>query len=122
MATGKYDQAPKLVNKGKPKSEKNYILINIDLFKSINEKIDTKHGLSRSLLFLLIGTADGFGLSEKFMTDNLGCTKQGYLKARKHLHELKLITDDKDNGTITVNYNEILGITEITSKKRRGYF
>lgn len=117
MATGKYDQAPKLINKGKPESNGNFILINMELFKNINQKIDTKHGLARSLLILLIGTADGFGLSEKFMTDNLVCTKQGYLKARKYLNDIGMIIDDQEKRTITIDYNAILGITEITPKE-----
>lgn len=117
MATGKYEQAPVIYNDNKPKADGNFILISTDLYKAINNKIDGRNGIARSLMYLLIGTATGFRLSTKYVEDTLGCSKSVYINARKHLKDLGFI-DYIQGVSITINYDVIMGISEITPKNK----
>lgn len=117
---GRYDQAPKLINKNKPKSKGNFMQMGMEVFKSINEKIDARHAVARSLLILLIGTADGFGLSQKFILENLGCSEKRYYTARQYLESLGLITVNKEENIITINYNVLMDRHEVLPENKMG--
>lgn len=117
---GRYDQAPRLINKDKPNKNGNFMKIGMEVFKNINEKIDARHAVARSLLILLIGTADGFGLSQKFVLDNLGCSEKRYYTARQYLESLGLITINKADNTIKVNYDVLMGRQEVTPNNEMG--
>lgn len=117
MAAEFYNQAPELLNKDKPKSEGNFMQLNMDIFKNINKKVDARHSVARSLLILMVGTADGFRLSQKFALDNLGCSEKRYYEARKYLSELGLITYDKEKNTIKLNYDVLMDRREDSPKE-----
>lgn len=114
----KYEQAPIIYNDNKPKADGNFILISTDLYKAINNKIDGKHGIARSLMYLLIGTATGFRLSTKYVEETLGCSKSVYVNARKHLKDLGFI-DYIQGVSISIKYDVIMGISENTPKKEK---
>ena len=102
---GRYDQAPKLVNK-KPKLDGNTIMISNEMYSAIFNAVGRKYQAG-ALMVWLIGQADGFGVALKTVSDALGMDKNGYYKSRAALEELGFITADGDN--ITIHYNKILG-------------
>lgn len=102
---GRYDQAPKLVNK-KPKLDGNTIMISNEMYSAIFNAVGRKYQAG-ALMVWLIGQADGFGIALKTVSDALGMDKNGYYKSRAALEELGFITVDGDN--ITIHYNKILG-------------
>ena len=111
-----FRQAPRNTNK-KPDCGGNFMKISIELFQKINEKIPAKSGAARSLMYLLIGTADGFRLSEKYVMDKLGIIKSTYTGARQYLESIKFITRNKETNEIIINYDVIMGNTEYTPSK-----
>ena len=111
---GRYDQAPKLVNK-KPKLDGNTIMISNEMYSAIFNAVGRKYQAG-ALLVWLIGQADGFGIALKTVSDALGMDKNGYYKSRAALEELGFITVDGDN--ITIHYNKILGNEKDDSKNR----
>lgn len=102
---GRYDQAPKLVNK-KPKMDNNIIMISNEMYSAIFNAVGRKYQAG-ALMVWLIGQADGFGVALKTVSDALGMDKNGYYKSRAALEELGFITVDGDS--ITIHYNKILG-------------
>ena len=102
---GRYDQAPKLVNK-KPKLDGNTIMISNEMYSAIFNAVGRKYQAG-ALMVWLIGQADGFGVALKTVSDALGMDKNGYYKSRAALEELGFITTDGDS--ITIHYNKILG-------------
>ena len=102
---GRYDQAPKLVNK-KPKLDGNTIMISNEMYSAIFNAVGRKYQAG-ALMVWLIGQADGFGVALKTVSDALGMDKNGYYKSRAALEELGFITANGDN--ITIHYNKILG-------------
>lgn len=56
------------------------------------------------LMMVLIGTDEGFRISEKWILARTGMTKSVYIKVRKGLSEMKWIDYDSINHTITINY------------------
>lgn len=102
---GRYDQAPKLVNK-KPKLNGNTIMISNDAFISIMNKKDItpKQAL---LLIWLVGQADGFGIAKETATKAMGLKEhQGYYKLRRGLEKAGYL--DVTDTSITINYDKIL--------------
>lgn len=102
---GRYDQAPKLVNK-KPKLDGNTIMISNDAFISIMSKKDItpKQAL---LLIWLVGQADGFGIAKETATKAMGLKEhQGYYKLRRGLEKAGYL--DVTDTSITINYDKIL--------------
>lgn len=111
---GRYDQAPKLVNK-KPKMDNNIIMISNEMYSAIFNAVGRKYQAG-ALMVWLIGQADGFGIALKTVSDALGMDKNGYYKSRAALEELGFITADGDS--ITIHYNKILGNEKDDSKNR----
>ena len=66
-----------------------------------------KHGNLLKLMWILLGTQEGFGLSEKFITDRTGMTQQRYSEARRMLHEVGWIIYSKERHTITLRYQTL---------------
>ena len=102
---GRYDQAPKLVNK-KPKLNGNTIMISNDVFISIMNKKDItpKQAL---LLIWLVGQADGFGVAKETATKAMGLKEhQGYYKLRRGLEKAGYL--DVTDTSIIINYDKIL--------------
>ena len=102
---GRYDQAPKLVNK-KPRLNGNTIMISNNAFISIMSKKDItpKQAL---LLIWLVGQADGFGVAKETATRAMGLKEhQGYYKLRRGLEKAGYL--DVTDSSITINYDKIL--------------
>ena len=112
---GRYDQAPRLVNK-KPKMDNNIIMISNEMYSAIFNAVGRKYQAG-ALMVWLIGQADGFGVALETVKNALGMDKNGYYKSRSALEELGFITV-VDGGNITINYNKILGNEKDDSKNR----
>lgn len=113
MSDNKYSpQAPILLS-DVPKStynEGNYYQISPLMFQKINEKIDGKSGnVKIVLLYLIFQQQNGnFKIVTETICRACGLKQQRYSEARKTLHEMGLITYDKDAKTITINYKNIM--------------
>ena len=59
------------------------------------------------LMVLLLGTKEGFALSEEFVLQKLRISQQAYLKARKALIEKSWLTLEKNPHKLIVNINQI---------------
>lgn len=113
---GRYDQAPKLVNK-KPKMDNNIIMVSNEIYSAIFNAVGRKY-LAGALLVWFIGQADGFGIAQQTAMNALGISrKQSYYDARDFLEELGFITVI-DGISITIHYDKILGYEKRDSKNR----
>jgi len=113
---GRYDQAPKLVNK-KPKLDGNTIMVSNEIYSAIFNAVGRKY-LAGALLVWFIGQADGFGIAQQTAMNALGISrKQSYYDARDFLEELGFITV-VDGISITIHYDKILGNEKRDSKNR----
>ena len=113
---GRYDQAPKLVNK-KPKLDGNTIMISNEMYSAIFNAVGRKYQAG-ALLVWLIGQADGFGVAQQTVMNTLGMSrKQSYYDARDFLEELGFITV-VDGMTITIHYDKILSHEKRDPKNR----
>lgn len=112
---GRYDQAPRLINK-KPKMDSNIIMISNEMYTAIFNAVGRKYQAG-ALMVWLIGQADGFGIALETVKSALGMDKNGYYKSRSALEELGFIMVI-DGGSITINYNKILGNEKDDSKNR----
>ena len=113
---GRYDQAPKLVNK-KPKMDNNIIMISNEMYSAIFNAVGRKY-LAGALLVWFIGQADGFGIAQQTVMNSLGISrKQSYYDARDFLEELGFITVI-DGISITIHYDKILGYENRDPKNR----
>ena len=109
---GRYDQAPKLVNK-KPKMDSNIIMITNEMYSNIFNAVG-KAKTAGIVLVWLIGQADGFGIAQKTVLDAVGISKDTYYGARKTLADLGFLTEE--NHTLIIHYDKILGSDHPTSK------
>ena len=109
---GRYDQAPKLVNK-KPKMDNNIIMITNEMYSNIFNAVG-KAKTAGIVLVWLIGQADGFGIAQKTVLDAVGISKDTYYGARKTLADLGFLTEE--NHTLVIHYDKILGSDHPTSK------
>lgn len=113
---GRYDQAPKLVNK-KPKLDGNTIMISNEIYSAIFNAVGRKY-LAGALLVWFIGQADGFGIAQQTAMNALGISrKQSYYDARDFLEELGFITVI-DGVSIIIHYDKILGNEKRDPKNR----
>ena len=109
---GRYDQAPKLINK-KPKMDNNIIMITNEMYSNIFNAVG-KAKTAGIVLVWLIGQADGFGIAQKTVLDAIGISKDTYYGARKTLADLGFLTEE--NHTLIIHYDKILGSDHPTSK------
>lgn len=109
---GRYDQAPKLVNK-KPKMDNNIIMITNEMYSNIFNAVG-KAKTAGIILVWLIGQADGFGIAQKTVLDAIGISKDTYYGARKTLVDLGFLTEE--DHTLVIHYDKILGSDHPTSK------
>lgn len=94
----------------------------VPIMDYINETLDGKNGLLLKIMMVLIGTDEGFGISEKWICDRIGLNgrekARSYYKARDDLHNMRWIYYDKEEKTITLNY-DLLWDEAFTEKERR---
>ena len=113
-----FRQAPRNTNK-KPDCGGNFMKIGVELFQKINEKVDVKHSVARSLMYLMVGTADGFKLSQKFVLEKINCSEKAYYQAREYLEKLGLITYDKEKNELIINYVNIMGSIQVSASEEK---
>lgn len=106
-----FRQAPELKFTGQ-KPEGQYYAIPQDLADIIFNKLGNSSAQLR-IMIVLIGTKEGFKISEKWILDRTGLLHASYITARKALVKRGWLTHDESEG-ITVNFNAIL------SEKNRG--
>lgn len=127
---GNLNQAPKLIHMGEKElvidgKREGFIGIPNSLFRFIcNELGDSS--LRLRLMFLLIGTSPGWGVSNKWIEDTIGVQKSSYNSARKYLAEEKKWLKIEE-GQLIVDFDKIRedmekdkkqGIDEISPKNR----
>lgn len=100
-----FRQAPELKFTGK-KPEGQYYAIPQDLADIIFNKLGNSSAQLR-IMIVLIGTKEGFKISEKWILDRTGLLHASYITARKALVKRGWLTHDESEG-ITVNFNTIL--------------
>lgn len=112
---GRFNQAPRLVNK-KPKMDNNIIMLTNDMYYGIMKQIGSKYRAGHVLIWL-IGQADGFGVAEKTVMNAIGISSSAYHSDIRFLADLGLITYIQGKS-ITINYDKILGDRFEQSKNR----
>lgn len=94
----------------------------IPIMTYICETLDGKNGLMLKIMIVLIGTDEGFGLSEKFICEKIGIDghdkARSYYRARDELNNMNWIWYDKKDKTITLNY-DFLWDEAFTEKEHR---
>lgn len=63
------------------------------------------------IMMVLVGTKEGFGVSEKWIRDRTGISHESYNRARKELVKRNWLSHVKETS-ITVNYDEIYNSIE----------
>ena len=112
---GRYDQAPRLVNK-KPKLDGNIIMFTNEMYCNIMKQIGSKYRAGHVLIWLM-GQADGFGIAEKTVANAIGISTSAYHQDIRFLNDLGLITHVSGKNII-INYDRILGDQFEQSKNR----
>ena len=89
-----------------------------ELTSYILNTLSGKHGNLIKLMWVLLGTAPGFRISEKWILEKTGMTQQRYSEARTTLDYMGWITYNKKHHTITVNYRYMWKEAEKEKKNR----
>lgn len=97
-------QAPKLYHNG-AKNNKQFYQIPQDLADVIFQKLGNSSAQLR-IMMVLIGTKEGFGISDKWICERTGLQHASYITARKALVKRGWITHEASKG-ITINYSAI---------------
>lgn len=100
-----FKQAPELKFSGK-KPEGQYYTIPQNLADIIFNKLGNSSAQLR-IMIVLIGTKQGFKISEKWILDRTGLLHASYIKARQELVKRGWLSHNEAEG-ITVNFNAIL--------------
>lgn len=100
-----FKQAPELKFSGK-KPEGQYYTIPQNLADIIFNKLGNSSAQLR-IMMVLIGTKEGFKISEKWILDRTGLLHASYIKARQELVKRGWLSHSEAEG-ITVNFNAIL--------------
>ena len=69
-------------------------------------------GNQLKLMWVLMGSAENFGISEKTIIQRTGMTQQAYCNARKALNEAGIINYNPSEHTITIDYNYLWHMAE----------
>lgn len=100
-----YNQAPELKHNGVKSQETQFYKIPQDLADIIFNELGNSSAQLR-IMMVLIGTKEGFKVSEQWMLDRTGLLHASYIKARKALVDKGWLSLDAANS-ITVNYDVI---------------
>ena len=106
-----YRQAPELrFTREKLKNSKSpsYFGWEPELWKIVNKELSGKEGNCIKLINILLGTAEGFKVSQKWICEMAGLSKDGYYKARKKLEEKEMLIYDEVANTITIDTKGML--------------
>lgn len=115
-------QAPKLIHRGSKfldPEHKRFYQIPQEAGDIIFNEIDYRAAAQVKIMIILMGTEGNgtFGVSEKWMQDRTGTSKDGYLKARKALEEKGWLT--VEDGKIYVNFDAIYKSVEPGTTQHR---
>lgn len=69
-------------------------------------------GNQLKLMWILMGSAEKFGISEKMIIQRTGMTQQAYCNARKALNDAGIINYNPSEHTITIDYNYLWHLAE----------
>ena len=86
-----YNQAPVLRFNGQKQLKNGFYTIPQDLTDIIFKELGNSSAQLR-LMIVLLGTKEGFGISEKWICDRTGLQKASYINARKALIERGWLT------------------------------
>lgn len=110
MANQTFRTAPRLYF-SEPKDDRcgsdNFYMLPQELMTAVMSGITGNCLNQLKLMILLLGTKEGFALSEDFVLKKLRITQQAYLKARKALVEKNWITIQKKPHQIIVHIDQI---------------
>lgn len=114
-------QAPKLIHRGNKflnPETKRFYQIPQEAGDIVFNEIDYRATAQIKIMIILIGTegTGTFGVSEKWIQERTGTSKDGYLKARKALEEKGWLT--VEDGKIYVNFDAIYKRVELGTTHR----
>ena len=69
-------------------------------------------GNQLKLMWILMGSAENFGISEKMIIQRTGMTQQAYCNARKALNDAGIIDYNPSEHTITIDYDNLWRLAE----------
>lgn len=118
-----YRQAPELRftrAKKKNNSGPSYFGWEPELWKYVNKELSGREGNCIKLINILLGTAEGFRVSQKWICEMAGLSKDGYYKARKKLEEKKILIYDESANTITIDTKGMLEKYSPEEEKNEG--
>lgn len=99
-----FRQAPTLYIEGY-KGKKDFYVLPGDIMDIIFNELDGKNGNALKLMVVLIGTQNGWKLTEKYIESRTGMAKQNYHRAMKTLQELEFVYIGEKS--VTVNLDRI---------------
>ena len=102
-----FKKAPKLLHNNS-KCNGNFYKLSQKVMDSIFNKLDGKNGNAIKIMVVLLGTNGNgtFRISEEFIKQRTGITKQNYHRTMKYLESIGFIK--KENKVITIDVNYIL--------------
>lgn len=118
-----YKQAPELrFTRAKKKGSggSSYFGWEPELWKYVNKELSGKEGNCIKLINVLLGTGEGFRVSQKWICEMAGLSKDGYYKARKKLEEKGMLIYDEGANTITVDTKGMLQAYSSKEGKKEG--
>lgn len=77
-----------------------------------------QNGNLLKIMWLLLSTEEGFGISQKWLMDSTGLEKNKYYKARTELVNMNWLVYDEETDTLGINYN-FLWAQALLPKERR---
>lgn len=77
----------------------------MDILEYVMNIIGGNSGNQLKLMLILLGSAKGFGVSEKTVILRTGMKQQSYVEARKALVKMGIIEYSKGKHTITIDYD-----------------
>ena len=103
--------APKLIFNGKklPNEREYWYQIPIKLSNYLMNTISGNNGNAIKLLWVLLGSSEGFNISESMILKRTGMNQSAYIRARKYLCELGIIEhiNEKGHHAIIINFGNL---------------
>lgn len=100
-------QAPTLKFNGDKKVSKDFYKLPYNIITPLFNELSGKEGNLLKLMIVLLGTQQGFKITQNWVLERTGMSKDAYYRARKKLEELGYITYNEEKNTITVNIDYI---------------
>lgn len=106
-------QAPAVVYNGEKQHEDNKwtCMYPVELQKIIFNSIDYRSSAELRVMLALVGCAEGFKISEKWIEEHTGVSHSSYIRARQNLEKRGWITHTKEES-IEINFDAIYACGE----------